>query len=172
MAKKAQAAMEFLMTYGWAILVVLVVIGALAYFGVLSPDTLLPEKCTLPILLNCKDHKVTDNPTGADSIMLSILNGAGRDMTVYSVNLTSDAVSSTGGCSYQASLGGDALRNGESVTFTATGDGSGQVGTECQLASTGRSKNRYRIYIRYSWLDSTSVSHTLDGELLAKTEKG
>ena len=34
--KKAQAAMEFLMTYGWAILVVLVTIGALAYFGVLK----------------------------------------------------------------------------------------------------------------------------------------
>jgi len=28
--KKGQAAMEFLMTYGWAILVVLIVIGALA----------------------------------------------------------------------------------------------------------------------------------------------
>ena len=36
--KKSQAAMEFLMTYGWAILVVLVAICALAYFGVLSPD--------------------------------------------------------------------------------------------------------------------------------------
>ena len=31
---RAQAALEFLMTYGWAILVVLVSIGALAYFGV------------------------------------------------------------------------------------------------------------------------------------------
>jgi uncharacterized protein (UPF0333 family) len=36
--RKGQAAMEFLMTYGWAILVVLAAIGALAYFGVLSPD--------------------------------------------------------------------------------------------------------------------------------------
>ena len=44
--KKGQAAMEFLMTYGWAILVVLVAIGALAYFGVLSPDRFLPERCT------------------------------------------------------------------------------------------------------------------------------
>lgn len=32
--KKGQAAMEFLMTYGWAILVVLLAIGALAAFGV------------------------------------------------------------------------------------------------------------------------------------------
>ena len=31
--KKSQAAMEFLMTYGWAIVIVLVAIGALAYFG-------------------------------------------------------------------------------------------------------------------------------------------
>jgi hypothetical protein len=45
--KKGQAAMEFLMTYGWAILVVLAAIGALAYFGVLSPSKLVPDKCTL-----------------------------------------------------------------------------------------------------------------------------
>ena len=30
--------LEFLMTYGWAILVVIVAIGLLAYFGVLSPE--------------------------------------------------------------------------------------------------------------------------------------
>ena len=57
-SKKAQAAMEFLMTYGWAILVVLVVIGALSYFGVLSPSTLLPEKCTFPVSVSCTDHTV------------------------------------------------------------------------------------------------------------------
>ena len=45
--KRAQAAMEFLMTYGWAILVVLIAIGALAYFGVLNPDRFLPEKCVV-----------------------------------------------------------------------------------------------------------------------------
>ncbi len=58
MRKKGQAAMEFLMTYGWAILVVLVAIGALAYFGVLSPEKLLPEKCVIPTGtgLFCEDH--------------------------------------------------------------------------------------------------------------------
>jgi hypothetical protein len=45
--KKSQAAMEFLMTYGWAILVVLAAIAALAYFGVLSPGKFIPEKCML-----------------------------------------------------------------------------------------------------------------------------
>jgi len=44
MNKKGQAAMEFLMTYGWAILVVLLCIGALAYFGVLDPRKYIPEE--------------------------------------------------------------------------------------------------------------------------------
>ena len=32
--KRGQAAMEFLMTYGWAILAAITAIGVLAYFGV------------------------------------------------------------------------------------------------------------------------------------------
>lgn len=37
--------MDFLMAYGWAILVVLVSIGALAYFEVLNLDNFKPNKC-------------------------------------------------------------------------------------------------------------------------------
>jgi hypothetical protein len=51
--------MEFLMTYGWAILVVIAAIAALAYFGVLSPDKMLPERTTfqapLPSVDNARD---------------------------------------------------------------------------------------------------------------------
>ena len=36
MRKKGQAAMEYLMTYGWAILIIIVVIGALWKMGVFS----------------------------------------------------------------------------------------------------------------------------------------
>jgi len=39
--KKGQAAMEFLMTYGWAILAAIIAIGVLAYFGVFSPGKLV-----------------------------------------------------------------------------------------------------------------------------------
>ncbi|MBU5682665.1 MAG: hypothetical protein KQA34_03070, partial [Candidatus Aenigmarchaeota archaeon] len=37
MRSKAQAALEFLMTYGWAILLVIVVVGALYATGMLKP---------------------------------------------------------------------------------------------------------------------------------------
>lgn len=37
MNKKGQPAIEFLMTYGWAILCAIIAIGVLAYFGVFNP---------------------------------------------------------------------------------------------------------------------------------------
>ena len=75
--RKAQAALEFLMTYGWAILVVLIAIGALAFFGVLSPERFLPAKCTLQPGLACIDHKVT--PGQVDVV---VKNGYGSDIVV------------------------------------------------------------------------------------------
>ena len=37
--KKGQSAMEYLMTYGWALLVVMIVLGVLFYLGVFTPKT-------------------------------------------------------------------------------------------------------------------------------------
>lgn len=86
MTKKAQAAMEFLMTYGWAILVVLVVIGALAYFGVLNPTGMLPDKCFLEVGLNCKDYAILSDK----GVVLKIENGKGIDLKLVSMNITGD----------------------------------------------------------------------------------
>ena len=144
MFRKAQAAMEFLMTYGWALLAVLVVIGALAYLGILDVETILPERCTFPVPLNCQDHVVNDN-----SLQLVMLNGAGRGMNIRSMIAESEAfgqdgtgnnnykciwvpltpvvpaVGTVGTTGYVAASGGtiDAdgthlLRNGESQTFS------------------------------------------------------
>lgn len=93
MQKKAQAAMEFLMTYGWAILVVLAAIGALAYFGVLSPDKILPERCTGPAGLDCLEKaSVVSTGTGAnaDNITFALKNNLGYAINVTSVNSAGD----------------------------------------------------------------------------------
>ncbi|MDP3764962.1 MAG: hypothetical protein Q8R04_00465 [Nanoarchaeota archaeon] len=91
-SRKSQAALEFLMTYGWAILVVLVAIGALAYFGVLSPDKFLPAKCTLPAGIACVDFKVakdidTVTPLDQSGIDFVIRNSIGADMTGISISV-------------------------------------------------------------------------------------
>ncbi len=86
MYKKAQAAMEFLMTYGWAILVVLVAIGALAYFGVLSPDRFLPERCTGPSGMDCLD-KAAINDT---HVSVVLKNNLGYTISAFSVQTGSE----------------------------------------------------------------------------------
>ncbi|MEM3202167.1 MAG: hypothetical protein QXY21_00685, partial [Candidatus Micrarchaeaceae archaeon] len=40
---KAQSAMEYLMTYGWAILIIAVVLGALFSLGVFNPMSFAPK---------------------------------------------------------------------------------------------------------------------------------
>jgi hypothetical protein len=86
-SKRGQAAMEFLMTYGWAILVVLVVIGALAYFGVLNPQQFLPTKCQLPVGLSCSDYVLSITPANNQ---LYLTNGLGTDIEIDYVNVSSD----------------------------------------------------------------------------------
>ena len=128
MFRKAQAAMEFLMTYGWALLAVLVVIGALAYLGILDVETILPERCTFPVPLNCQDHVVNEN-----SLQLVLLNGAGRGMNIRSIMAESEAFNQdgTGDDNYKCvwvplipvtglidAGGTHLLRNGESQTFS------------------------------------------------------
>ncbi len=164
--KKGQAAMEFLMTYGWAILVVLVVIGALSYFGVLSPSTLLPEKCTFPVSISCTDYSVLG--TGLTFILQ---NGAGRDMIIKGVSATSEALGSgvlTCSCNNTAQ-GSVLLRNGASTSFSVITVPNGAcAATDCNFRDTGRDKNRYQINVTYSWLDSPTITHILPGELLGR----
>jgi hypothetical protein len=38
---KGQTAIEYLMTYGWAILIILIVAGVLAYYGIFAPSSFL-----------------------------------------------------------------------------------------------------------------------------------
>lgn len=85
MKKKAQAALEFLMTYGWAILVVLVVIGALAYFGVLNPSILLPEKCTMVAGLTCADYAVDSTN---NNLKFTFVNGLGSGIYITRITVS------------------------------------------------------------------------------------
>ncbi|MEM4260618.1 MAG: hypothetical protein QXG00_05260 [Candidatus Woesearchaeota archaeon] len=78
MIKKGQAAMEFLMTYGWAILVVLAAIAALAYFGVLDPGKLLPERCSFPAGTDCTDKA----SIGSNTVTIAFKNSLGHTIQI------------------------------------------------------------------------------------------
>lgn len=90
--KKSQVALEFLTTYGWAFLVVLVMIGALAYFGVLDPSNFLPEKCIFGAGIGCIEYGGIANsaavPPGNGAIKARLINGFGYTILITHVNST------------------------------------------------------------------------------------
>ena len=82
MNKKAQAAFEYLSTYGWAILAALVVVGALAYFGFLNPSNLLPNKCDFGKQMECVEYRIFS--TGKVNLMLR--NNFGKAINITDIN--------------------------------------------------------------------------------------
>lgn len=81
MDKKGQAAMEFLITYGWAILAAIVAIGVLAYF-LSSPGRFTSNSCVVASPWNCNAGNVDQ---AANNVQLELRNGGGEVFNVQSV---------------------------------------------------------------------------------------
>ncbi len=73
---KAQSAMEYLMTYGWAILIIAVILGALFQLGVFSTKSYLPAGCIPQSGFLCS------NPILSASGTLSITFGTFQPMQI------------------------------------------------------------------------------------------
>jgi len=136
--------MEFLMTYGWAILVVLIAIGALAYFGVLNPSRFLPASCTLMPGLSCDSFKVE---SGANQVTLVVRNGLGDDLTDVSF-ATCNATSTPA-----------PLNDGDTATHTIT---------VCTPA-LGSAGTRFKQDLTVSYTQD-GLTHTRTGQLVTEIE--
>jgi len=164
--RKAQAAMEFLMTYGWAILVVLVVIGALAYFGVLSPAKLLPDRCTLPPGISCDDYSIT---SGAAAASIIVTNALGQQLTITSFTAASPDGLVT--CVEGIDAGNGNLNPvytvGPPAGVVVPNSGKGTLSTLlCTGPLTPGQKQRLGMTIKYIIAGST-LDHTLMGDIYA-----
>jgi len=75
--KKAQAALEYLTTYGWAIMAAIVALGALSYFGFMNPTSLLPDKCDFGKQLECVDYLIQGS-----EIKIMFRNNFGKEIEI------------------------------------------------------------------------------------------
>ncbi len=169
-SRKSQAALEFLMTYGWAILVVLIVISALAYFGVLNPQRLLPARCTLPTGIACKNFVVKSGTPGTMTIKL--LNGMGSGILIQRVTsnysagnpIAANCINTTVE-TFGTQTGVAHLNNGEERDFTLS-----CPSIAAAFAGTDQ-KYKWDLIIYYYPDDSTvTYSKKFEGEMLTGVE--
>ncbi|MBI5072731.1 hypothetical protein HZA99_02850 [Candidatus Woesearchaeota archaeon] len=178
--KKAQGALEFLMTYGWAFLVTLIMIGALAYFGVLSPTKFLPERCTFGSQFVCKDYLMNTNGATA-SITVKLQNNLGQAIYLLATNATNaTSPEGFGGCTISVLNSA-----GTAIGFTAEGTVTGSAvsdggyftlqATKCGSLGGMVAGSKYKVSIPIAYYAATSsgaFAHTVDGELFANVETG
>ena len=145
--KRAQAAMEFLMTYGWAILAVLAAISALAYFGILNPEERIPESCIFFPGLSCTDFKVDTN-----TVTLIVTNGIGHDLETIQFTIMG-----TGSCEGDSSVV-STLSDGETKTFTITCTQKPNSGTP------------FRKDIQVNYREINGLNHSRTGKISTKVE--
>jgi hypothetical protein len=84
--KRAQSAMEYLMTYGWAILIIAVVLGALFSLGVFSGSSLIGNACIAGPGFLCQSM-IVSHTTGQLSVQIGQSTGSswGSSLIVFAV---------------------------------------------------------------------------------------
>lgn len=109
---KGQSAVEYVMTYGWAILALIIVLGVILWSGALSPTYLISEECTLGSNLPCSF--ILYNEGGETRLSMIIYNGFS-----YKINIEDIEVYDTSEDVYfsdEPSVG--TIESGDSTSFT------------------------------------------------------
>jgi len=108
MNNRGQAALEYLMTYGWALIVIAIVVGVLVFI-VSSPGQEVVCNSSDPAKVMVKASQI-DNSTGDGSIIITNLTGG--DMS--SVTVMNDTDMASGGA-----FAGDDFTDGGTITSGA-----------------------------------------------------
>lgn len=121
-SRKGQSAIEYLMTYGWMLLVVAIVGGA-----VITTVQSNQSQCSgdIPTSLETSQQGfgVSDFGVGTNGAQV-VLENNGQE-TVTNINVTVDGVDTTGGS--------DSLNIGDSATYTAGGFSSSESCAELSI---------------------------------------
>jgi hypothetical protein len=117
-AMKGQAAVEYLTTYGWALLALVIVLAALLASGVLTPNYLVSEECTFGTNLQCSAALYNDG--GPSSLAMTVFNGF-----PYRIKVTQVSVQTQDGQQHVAWQGGSAFELDSGMNKTLTGALSG-----------------------------------------------
>lgn len=127
---KGQSAVEYIMTYGWALLALVIVTGMLFASGILNPNYVISEECNLGSNLPCQF--IIFNDEGSTKMLLRVYNGFPYEIQLNSIEVVlkdsgeaftiSDrdvAIDSGANYTYEAIFPGPQLPVGDVKRFSA-----------------------------------------------------
>ena len=136
--KRGQIALEFLTTYGWAMMVVLVMIGGLAYLGVTDPSRFVSERCVADSGFLCEDFQLFDN-----QLRVLLRNNQGNSINIVNATVVNEDNIEISDCEGFSST---SLNNRQTHTF------------ECDLSQTLSTNLLSRIELEFTFYNTASGS--------------
>ena len=82
--KKGQAALEFLTTYSWAIMIILLTVGALTYFDIFNTSRFISERCETGAQISCVEAAVSES----GDFKIRLTNNYPVDIVVESLSVS------------------------------------------------------------------------------------
>jgi hypothetical protein len=129
MKLKAQSAMEYLMTYGWAILIVIIVAAALYALGLFNPATFTGQRTTgFPNMGAPSDWIYSAN----GDFNITLRNGLGEAITISTV--TANCAANQGTVTFATDAASNTVGAGSTIEYYVN-----QSMTFCQTLTTGSS---------------------------------
>ena len=115
---KGQAMMEYLVTYGWAILALFLVIALLIASGAFSPNSFSAQECTFQPNLPCGPFIIYfDTASGQTMVNFTLTNGLGFPINVTGINYTTTDLGLPGKNTIPGSLVHTAVLSGGNISF-------------------------------------------------------
>jgi len=176
---KGQGAFEYLMSYGWAVLVVIVLGIVLWQLGVFAPTT--TPRATGFVNVQPATWELKGNSSDSDQAQVTLVlqNIAGRDLTIYLNSTETGSIkftkSGSGNCYF--GIGSMWVKDEQGVNVTVSGEaiaipaGSTMVamGTINSTAAAkkcgGLSKSPFRYTLTIISYDEYEVTHTDTGTI-------
>ena len=140
--KKGQSALEYLMTYGWALVVIVIVIAALVFL--IQPSQVGGNTCSTTSGILITNHQVTAGTPGSITLALS--------------NQTASTLSNVG-IDVNGTLGGTAV-NTTATPITTLGTVAQSVSVTLEPAAT-YTAGTYSMQVKFNYNDRDGFNRTV-----------
>lgn len=172
-SKKGQAAAEYLVTYGWALLLLVAVIAIILSTGIFNPSYFISEECVLQPDLACTGHQFyRDGGTGDATLLMRVENRLGYKIRLDRVAIIANDLGSQGEVRKELDVGRE-LDQGQNETFEFSFGGERQPPVDAM--------QRMRVELTYyscarevnaACEESEEYLHTVAGRITARVAKG
>lgn len=177
-SKKGQAAAEYLVTYGWALLLLVAVIAIILSTGIFNPSYFISEECVLQPDIACTGHQLyRDGGTGDATLLIRVENRLGYDIMLDDVKITTNDLGVAGEKPWGPDTSLPALpgrlTQGQNATLTYVFSGDKQPSVD--------SMQRMRVELTYYSCarevnprceEKEEYKHTVAGRITARVAKG